>query len=127
MSISSYQAVRDIIKKQVQLVKEYSKAFNLSKQDKNFTADELNYMHKVYTGILDESIKNIDQIQLVINAFATQMTDAKRLEIIYTVGNNIEQNITDLQKFNQQNIIISLQRSKEKNDIDEVKKLYGIE
>ena len=125
--ISSYQAVKDIVKKQVQLVQEYSKAFNLSKQDKNFTADELNYMQRVYTGILDESIKNIDQIQLVINAFATQMTDAKRLEIIHTAGNNIEQNITDLRQFNQQNIIISLQRSKEKNDIDVVKKLYGIE
>ena len=126
-AISSYQAVRDIVKKQVQLVQEYSKAFNLSKQDKNFTADELNYMQKVYTGILDESIKNIDQIQLVINAFATQMTDAKRFEIIQAAGNNIEQNITDLRQFNQQNIIISLQRSKEKNDIDVVKKLYGIE
>jgi hypothetical protein len=125
-AISSYQAVRDIIKKQVQLVQEYSKAFNLSKQDKNFTADELNYMQKVYTGILDESIKNIDQIQLVINVFATQMTDAKRLDIIYAAGNNIEQNITDLRQFNQQNIIISLQRSKEKNDINVVKKLYGL-
>ena len=126
-AISSYQAVRDIIKKQVQLVQEYSKAFNLSKQDKNFTADELDYMQKVYIGILDESIKNIDQIQLVINAFATQMTDAKRLEIIHTAGDNIEQNITDLRQFNQQNITISLQRSKEKNDIDVVKKLYGLE
>ena len=125
--ISSYQAVRDIIKKQVQLVQEYSKAFNLAKQDKNFTPDELNYMQQVYTGILDESIKNIDQIQLVVNAFATQMTDAKRLDIIHAAGDNIEQNITDLRQFNQQNIIISLQRSKEKNDIDVVKKLYGIE
>ena len=126
-ALSSYQAVRDIIKKQVQLVQEYAKAFNLSKQDKNFAADELDYMQKVYTGILDESIKNIDQIQLVLNAFATQMTDAKRLEIIHAAGNNIEQNITDLRQFNQQNIIISLQRSKEKNDIDVVKKLYGLE
>ena len=73
-AISSYQAVRYIIKKQVQLVQEYSKAFNLSKQGKNFTADELNYMQKVYTGIVHESIKNIDKIQLVINAFATQIT-----------------------------------------------------
>lgn len=126
-AISSYQAVRDIIKKQAQLVQEYAKAFNLSKQDKNFTAGELDYMQKVYTGILDESIKNIDQIQLVLNAFATQMTDAKRLEIIHTAGDNIEQNITDLRQFNQQNITISLQRSKEKNDIDVVKKLYGLE
>jgi predicted transcriptional regulator YheO len=126
-AISSYQAVRDIIKKQVQLVQEYAKAFNLSKQDKNFTVDELDYMQKVYTGILDESIKNIDQIQLVINAFATQMSDAKRLEIIHTAGDNIDQNITDLRQFNQQNITISLQRSKERNDIDVVKKLYGLE
>jgi predicted transcriptional regulator YheO len=126
-AISSYQGVRDIIKKQVQLVQEYAKAFNLSKQDKNFTVDELDYMQKVYTGILDESIKNIDQIQLVINAFATQMSDAKRLEIIHTAGDNIDQNITDLRQFNQQNITISLQRSKERNDIDVVKKLYGLE
>ena len=41
-------------------------------------------MQQVYTGILDESVKNIDQLQLVINAFVTQMSDAKRLEIINT-------------------------------------------
>lgn len=125
--ISSYQAVREIISKQVKLVQEYSKAFNLSKQDQNFTNEELNYMQRVYTGILNESLKNIDQIQLVINAFTTQMTDAKRLEIIHAAGDNIEQNITDLRQFNQQNIKVSLQRSKERNDIDVVKKLYGIE
>ncbi|MEO6327384.1 MAG: conjugal transfer protein TraI [Ginsengibacter sp.] len=125
--IYTYQSVKDIIAKQVQLVKEYSKAFNLSKQDKNFTAGELNYMQQVYTGILNESLKNIDQIQLVINAFATQMSDAKRLEIIHSAGDNIEENITDLRQFNQQNIKISLQRVKERNDIDVVRKLYGLQ
>lgn len=126
-AIGSYQAVRDIIQKQILLVQEYSKAFNLAKQDKNFTPEEINYMQQVYTGILDESLKNIDQIQLVINAFVTQMSDARRLDIIHTAGNNIEQNIADLRQFNQQNIKISLQRSKERNDIDVVKKLYGLE
>ncbi len=126
-AIGSYQAVRDIIRKQIQLVQEYSKAFNLAKQDKNFTPEEINYMQQVYTGILDESLKNIDQVQLVISAFATQMSDARRLDIIHAAGNNIEQNITDLRQFNQQNIIISLQRSKERNDIEVVKKLYGLE
>lgn len=124
--ISTYQAVKDIINRQVMLVQEYSKAINLSRQDRNFTVDELSYMQRVYEGILAESLKNIEQVQLVINAFATQMTDAKRLEIIHRSANSIEQNITDLRQFNQQNIKISLQRSKEKNDIDVVKKLYGI-
>ncbi len=125
-TISTYQKVRDVIQNQLQLVTEYSKAFALSRQDKNFTADEINYMRDVYTGILDESVKNLEQVQLVISAFATQMTDGKRLEIINSASNNIEQNLSDLRQFNQDNIKTSLQRAKEKNDIDAVKKLYGL-
>lgn len=126
-AISTYQTVKDIISKQSQLVKEYSKAFNLSKQDKNFTPQEVDYMEQVYSGILEESLKSIEQVQMVITAFATQMTDAKRLAIINSASDNIDQNLADLRQFNQQNIRISLQRSKERNDIDVVKKLYGIE
>ncbi len=126
-TISTYQAVKDIITRQVQLVKEYSRAFNLSKQDKHFTAEEIDYMQKVFSGILSESLKSIEQIQLVITAFATQMTDAKRLAIIHEASENIEQNLTDVRQFNQQNIRISLQRAKEQNDIDVIKKLYGLE
>ena len=126
-AISTYQRVKDIINKQVQLVSEYSKAFALSKQDKNFSSTELDYMAQVYSGILNESLKNIEQVQLVINAFATQMSDAKRLEIIHTASDNIEQNLSDLRQFNQDNIKTSLQRAKEKNDIEVVKKLYGIQ
>lgn len=126
-AISTYQRVRDIINKQVQLVSEYSKAFALSKQDKNFSGTELDYMAQVYSGILNESLKNVEQVQLVINAFATQMSDAKRLEIIHTASDNIEQNLSDLRQFNQDNIKTSLQRAKEKNDIEVVKKLYGIQ
>ncbi len=125
-AIGTYQVVKDIISKQVQIVKEYSMAFNLSRQDKNFTQQEIDYMQQVYGGILDESLKSIEQVQMVITAFATQMTDAKRLVIIHSASENIEQNLTDLRQFNQQNIRVSLQRSKERNDIDVVKKLYGI-
>lgn len=125
-AIGTYQTVKDIISKQVQIVKEYSTAFNLSKQDKNFTPQEIDYMQQVYTGILDESLKSIEQVQMVITAFTTQMTDAKRLVIVHSASDNIEQNLTDLRQLNQQNIRVSLQRSKERNDIDVVKKLYGI-
>ena len=125
-TIATYQKVKDIIQKQIQLVNEYSKAFALSKQDQNFTADEIKYMHDVYGGILDESVKNIEQIQLVITAYSTQMSDGKRLEVINTASDAIDQNISDLRQFNQENIKTSLQRAKEKNDVDVVRKLYGL-
>lgn len=121
-----YQRVRDIIEQQVQIVNEYKAAWALFKQDKNFTADELDYMFQIYTGMMDESGKNIDQLFLVINAFVTQMSDAKRLEIINTVSDKVEQNLMDLKEFNAQNKMISLQRATEQGDIDYVKKLYGL-
>ena len=124
--ISYYQRIREISQKQVRLVEQYQRAWNLLKQDKYFTADELGYMAKVYSGILDESAKNLDQIFLVINSFTTQMSDAKRLEIINAAADQVDANYYDLTQFNKQNILLSLQRAKEKNDVDVVKKLYGL-
>ncbi|QEC69279.1 conjugal transfer protein TraI [Panacibacter ginsenosidivorans] len=125
--ISYYYKVKEIIDKQKLIVSEYEKAFALFKQDKNFTADEIAYMEKVYSGILDQSIKNLDAIFIVINSFETQMSDAARLAIISNVAADIDTNFDDLRQFNQQNIIMSLQRAKQQSDVDVVKKLYGLE
>ena len=80
--ISYYHRIREITEKQIHLVEEYKRAWALFKQDKHFTANELLHMGQVYTGILNESVKNLDQLFLVINSFSTQMSDAKRLDII---------------------------------------------
>lgn len=126
-AISYYQRIKDITTKQVFLVEEYKKAWNLARRDKNFTPQELDYMYDVYTGILNESAKNLDQILLVVNAFKTQMNDAKRLELINEAANRIEVNYSDLRQFNTQNILMSLQRSKSQDQIKEVQQLYGIQ
>jgi len=125
-SLANFKVVKDIIEKQLKLVKEYKAAWALFKQDKNFTEDELEYMQEIYSGMMDESVKNLDQLSLVINAFATQMSDAKRMEIINEVDNKLDENLSDLREFNNQNKIISLQRAAEKGEIEIVKKLYGL-
>ena len=125
--ISYYHRIKEITNKQVQLVSEYKRAWALFKQDRNFTAGELDYMGKVYNGILDDSVKNLDQIFLVVNSFSTQMSDAKRLEIINNAYNHVETNYTDLKAFNQQNVLMSFQRAKSNNEISVIKALYGLE
>jgi hypothetical protein len=107
-------------------VDEYDRAWNLIKQDPHFNVAELEYMHKVYSGILNESLKNIDQIFLILDSFTIQMSDAKRLEIINTAADQIDANYDDLRLFNSQNRQLSLQRAKTKHDVDKIKKLYGI-
>lgn len=124
--ISYYQRIREITAKQVRLVEEYQRSWALFKQDPHFTPNELVYMSQVYSGILTESTKNLDQIILILNSFSTQMTDASRLEIINQAADQVETNYNDLKAFNQQNILLSLQRAKGRNDVEVVQRLYGL-
>lgn len=125
-AIANYKRVKDIIEMQVAMVNEYKGAWALFRQDKNFTPEELEYMLNIYTGMMDESMKNIDQLFMVVNAFATQMADAKRLEIINSVADNVQQQLLDMKEFNSQNKMLSLQRASEKGEIEYVRRLYGL-
>ena len=125
-ALANYKRVKDIIERQTMMVKEYKYAWGLFRQDKKFTPDELDYMYNIYYGMFDESLKILDQLFLVINAFATQMGDAKRLEIINTVADNLEQQLTDLREFYTQNKMLSMQRASELGEIEYVKRLYGL-
>lgn len=124
--ITYYQRIKDITKKQTKLVQEYERAWNLFKQDTHFKDNEIQYMERVYSGILEESLKNMDQIFLILDSFSTQMSDLKRLEIINEAADQIDGNYDDLRLFNQQNVMLSLQRAKTEADVNQVKQFYGI-
>lgn len=125
-AVAYYHRIKEISERQVALVREYKRAYNGVKQDHHFTPDEVLYIGQVYTGIIEESLKNLDQISLVINAFTTQMSDARRLQIIDEAAEALQQNYNDLKAFNTQNIRLSLQRSKDAGDVALVKSLYGL-
>lgn len=125
-AIAYYHKVKDIINRQGQLVREYKAAWALFKQDKNFTAQELDYMVHIYSGLLGESMKSVDQLALVVSAFVTQMSDGKRMEIIDGVAEQVETQLSDLRQFNNQNKVLSLQRGVERGEIESVRKLYGL-
>lgn len=126
-AIAYYKRIKDLTQRQVDIVDEYKWAWKLFKQDKHFTADELDYMQKVYSGILDESVKNVDQILLVVNSFKTQMSDAQRLEIINAAADKMDTNYSDLKQFNTQNSRLSIQRAKSLDEAAKLKEIYGIE
>jgi hypothetical protein len=125
-AISNYQRIKDITMKQAALVSEYRLAWNLFRQDSHFKPQELSYMQQVYSGILDASVKNLDEIMLVVSPAKTQMTDEQRLELINHASDHLDENYNDLHEFNNQGIRLSLGRSKDLNDTQSIKKLYGI-
>jgi hypothetical protein len=124
--ISYYQRIKDITQKQTRLIEDYERAWRLLQKDEHFSIRELDHMQEVYSGILEESLEHIDQIFFIIESFTTQMSDAKRVEIINTAAAEIDANYDDLRQFTKQNIVLSLQRAKTANDVNKVKQFYGI-
>jgi hypothetical protein len=125
-AITYFKEVTGIIAQQSQLVTEYKEAYSLIRQDKHFTPTELTYIVSVYSGIIDQSTKSLDQIITVLTSFSLQMSDASRLQIIQQASKDIARQTSDLRSFNNQAIQISLQRSKDEQDLNTVKTLYGL-
>ena len=125
-AITYYQRIRDITQRQVDIISEYQRAKSLFARDKHFSASELGLMEEVYSGILEASLKNIDQLLLVVNSFKVQMSDAARLEIIGQVAMRMEENYQDLKRYNASQVSVSLSRAKESGELNIVRRLYGI-
>ncbi|MFA6245354.1 MAG: conjugal transfer protein TraI [Mucilaginibacter sp.] len=125
-TITYYQRIKDLTVKQIALVAEYNRAWGMLKRDQHFNAAELSAMQSVYSGILSASVDNLDQILLVVNPGKTQMSDEQRLELVNRAGNHLDENYDDLRRFNMQNQVLSLQRSKELGDTKTTQALYGI-
>ena len=125
-AISSYQRIKQILERQKGLVTEYKRVWGIIRNDDHFTKEELEYMYRVYSGIMNASVRNLDQVLVVINSFKTQMSDGKRLEIINRCGDQIERNYFDLKDFNNQNIQLSISRAKDAHEIETVKQLYEL-
>lgn len=126
-AVAYYSRISDLTQKQVALVSSYNQAWNLLKNDKHFTADELAYMSQVYSGIIQASVNDLDQILVVIHANKTQMPDARRLELVNQAADRMDSNYNDLEQFNTQNQLLSLQRAQAENEVLTLKKYYGIE
>lgn len=125
-AIAYYQKVTGIVQDQKQLIADYKSAFQLFRQDKHFTPSEIEYMYSVYTGIIEASLGNLDQLLLVVKSFSFQMPDAARIEIISRVANETESQVSDLRSFTSENIVVSKQRAKDLADLESIERLYGL-
>ena len=125
-AVKKYKRIADIISYQLRIVKEYKTALNQFKQDKHFTRDEIDYLGKVYSNLFNESLKSLDELSMVITAGKLRMSDDERLQAIDRIYNNIVDQFSFLQEFNNSTALLSVQREKDLQDIEISRKIYSI-
>jgi DNA repair ATPase RecN len=125
-TVRKYKRVSDIISNQLMIVKEYKIAISRFKRDDHFTAAEIDYIEAVYSNLFKSSLKNLESLTMVVTANKLRMSDHERLAAIDNIHNDTQQKLMFLRNFNNNTLILALQRAKEENDIDAARDLYGI-
>ena len=125
-AVAKYKKIVTITENQLQLIKEYKRAFKRFQNDGNFNPDEIEYIGKVYGNLVDESAKNLESLLNVITANKLRMSDDERLKAIDLIDEEIESKLSFLRYFNNNTTVLSLQRTKERNDLNTIRALHGV-
>lgn len=125
-SIRNYKRIPFIIEYQKLLLKEYQRAYNRFRQDPNFKLEEIEYLVNVYKFLFDASLRNIDELMMIITATKLSMSDDERMQAIDRIFFDMEDKLIFLRAFNNNTQLLAIQRARARNDVETMQKLYGV-
>lgn len=123
-TVRNYHKVAEIISMQIKLMQEQSAALGRFQASGNFSNGELGYIGRIYDNLLDESLKNLDELTIVITAGEVRMSDNERLEAIDRIYDDVQGKLLFLRDFNNNTSVLSLQRAKEQHDTESMQNVY---
>lgn len=125
-SVRNYKRIPSIIQYQQYLVKEYKRAFNRFKNDPNLTVREIKYLENVYGHLFKQSLRNLDELLMIVTATKLRMSDEERFQAIDRIYLDMENKLVFLKVFNSSTQMLAMQRAREKHDVETLQKLYEV-
>jgi hypothetical protein len=125
-AVRNYKRIPFIIDYQKLLLKEYSNAYNRFRNDPHFTPQELEYLANVYGYLFTASLRNIDDLVIIITATKLRMSDDERMQAIDRIFYDMESKLIFLRGFNNSTQLLAIQRARSANDVKTIQHLYGI-
>jgi len=123
--VKNYKKVMDIVDYQKQIISEYKSSFEKIKNGHHFNADELAYMSSVYSKLVVESLKDLENLLNIVSAGKLRMSDDDRLRGIDNVYEHMKEKLMFLRHFNGSAAVLAVQRSREANDEKSIRNFYG--
>jgi hypothetical protein len=121
--IKGWIKVADIMAGQLRIVKAGKQALEVMRESAQFTPDELDYCKKVFDNLLDECIKNIDELFIVITNGKVSMTDAERMNRIEKVYQDMQGKMGFTASFSNEMSVLAVQRLTEQTEVNYSKRI----
>lgn len=124
-AVKKYNRIADIMSYQVRIAKEYKAAFTRFKEEGQFTPKEIEYIGKVYSNLIKESLKSLDELWMVITSGNLRMSDDERLQAIDRIYSSVEDQFSFQKEFTNNTALLALQRKAESAEIQLSRRLSG--
>lgn len=125
-AVKQYKKTGEIITLQVQLVKEYKNAYARFRHNNWFAKNEIDHIGMVYSRLFKQSVENLDALINVITANKLRMSDDERLSAIDQIFARMQEKTVFLRNFNSSTSVLGIQRSRDQNDVEAMRRLYKI-
>jgi hypothetical protein len=123
--VRDYPKVKRIIDNEAELIKEYQSASTTLGQA-GFSASEVDYFNGLYGNLLTSSLRNLDELAMILTDGELRMSDAERLSAIDRIDRDMTGQLSFLRVFNSRASILAGQMGVESNDINTMRGLNGI-
>jgi hypothetical protein len=123
--IKTLAKVAGIIAMQFHINKTSKQALNAVRESAQFTPDELDFCKNVFDHLLDECLKGIDELVLVITSGELEMTDDDRLSRIDQIYTDMQDKFSFTGSFSNEISTLAIQRLTDQTEIDYSKKING--
>lgn len=123
--IKNWIKVADIITYQTRISNTGKQAIDAVRQSRQFTNAELGYCKKVFDNLLEECLKSIDELVMVITNGATEMTDDERIKRIEKIYLDMQDKSSFASSFSNEMSLLVIQRLTEQAELNYSKKLNG--
>lgn len=124
--VRKYRRVIEIINYQLILIRELKAANAYFKKADVFSTSEMSYLAGVYQRLVKSSLRNLEELTMIVTAGQLRMSDDERMKAIDGIHADMEDKVMFLRDFNNQTSVLVLQRVKERNDASYLKKLNGV-
>lgn len=124
--IKKYAKLADLLAYQYRIIKQTKETIKGIKQSGQFTALEIDYCQNVFSNLLDDCIKTIDDLVSAITSDKLQMKDDERIKRIDILYADMQDKYAFCSSFTDEMSILALQRITEKQEINYSKIINGI-
>lgn len=125
-AVRNYKRIPYIIDYQKLLIKEYKNYYTRFKKDPNFKPEELEYIGNVYNFLVQASVRNIEDLTMIITATKLRMSDDERMKAIDRIYFELEGKVVFVRSFNNSTQLLAIQRARSANDVRTLKHIYGL-